>query len=274
MSGLKPLSIMLSLIAGSAIAASTLAARGGSKYIGYEQARPILETLKQALPQELQSLPAQNTAAAWDQWVGARDAQIRARLDRGDEDSLVNFLLFGTSFTSRRRLTLEFLAEVGRKQATMGSSVSPEGAELLTTVRGRAEDLVHGMQAPGGNERLNFARHFLERKAYTVAGPADPGARGRSRDYLLSKFERVLNEQTIYAEALERARKNGDASEEFAERSRLYRERGLSSDTSLLPDFAIAETLAAIKARELLAAGSVRRVAIVGPGLDFSDKQD
>src|SRR5215831_15534432 len=268
---LRPAALALWLAAAFVAAEMGLAIDSNPRYISYEQARPIVEAFRQVLPAELQSLPAQNTAAAWDKWVAARDRQIRARLDRGDEDSLVNFLLFGTSFTSRRRLTLEFLADVGRKQATMGSSVSPEGAELLTTVRGRAEDLVNGMQAPGGNERLSFARHFLEKKGYTLA---DPAARDRARDYLLSNFARVLNEQTIYAEALERARKNGDASEEFAERSRLYRERGLSSDTSLLPDFAIAETLAAIKARELLAAGSVRRVAIVGPGLDFTDKQD
>src|SRR5262249_10265590 len=181
-----------------------------------EQARPILEAFKQVLPAELQSLHAQSAAAAWDQWVAGRDRQIRARLDRGDEDSLVNFLLFGTSFTSRRRLTLEFLAEVGRKQAAMGSSVSPEGAELLTTVRGRAEDLVHGMQAPGGNERLSFARHFLEKKGYALA---DQAARDRARDYLLSNFARVLNEQTGYPAALDTGRKTGDASEEFAERA-------------------------------------------------------
>src|SRR5262249_34239536 len=226
MARLKPATIALWLVAGSVAAAMAFSARGGAKYIGYEQARPILEAFKQSLPPGLQSLPAQNTAAAWEQWVVARDLQIRARLDRGDEDSLVNFLLFGTSFTSRRRLTLEFLAEVGRKQATMGSSVSPEGAELLTTVRGRAEDLVRGMQAPGGNERLSFARHFLEKKGYPLS---DPAARDRARDYLLTNFARVLNEQTVYAEALENARKTGDASEEFAERSRLYRERGLSS---------------------------------------------
>jgi hypothetical protein len=243
----------------------------GSTYIGYDQARPILDALKQALPPELQLLPAQNGAAAWDQWVAARDRQIRSRLERGDEDSLVNFLLFGTSFTTQKRLTLEFLAEVGRKQANAGSSVSPEGAELMATVRARADDLVRGMEAPGQNERLAFARRLLEKKGYTLS---DQSGRNRAREYLLASFARVLGEQASYAESLENARKSGDASQEFAERSKLYRERGLSSDTSLFPDFAIAEALAVIKTRGLLAQGSVRRVAIIGPGLDFTDKQD
>src|SRR6185369_17709580 len=56
------------------------------------------------------------------------------------------------------------------------------------------------------------------------------------------------------------------------ERSTLYRDRGLSSDTSIFPDFAIEQSLEAMKAQALLAPGSVRRVAIVGPGLDFTDK--
>jgi hypothetical protein len=271
----KLVSCSLCLIAGSVAAAARLAASSPAsspvRYISYREAQPILDALKDALPTELQSLPAQNPGPAWDLWIQARDRQIRARLDRGDEDSLVNFLLFGTSFTNRKRLTLEFLAQVGQKQAKLGSEVSPEGAELLATVKGRADDLVRGMEAPGSSERLSFARHFLEKKGYTLS---DPIARGRAKEYLLANFARVLSEQAKYAESLENARKSGDATEEFAERSRLYKDRGLSSDTSLLPDFAIAQALDALKTRGLLAPGSVRRVAIVGPGLDFTDKQD
>jgi hypothetical protein len=274
---LKPAIHLLCIVTTAVGLSIAFPAHGGARYIGYEQARPILEVLKQALPTELQSLlaqssaAAQNPAAAWDQWVVARDRQIRARLERGDEDSLVNFLLFGSSFTSRKRITLEFLAEVGRKQANLGSSVSPEGAELLATVKGRAEDLIHGIEAPGQNERLLFARRFLEQKGYSFA---DPTARHRAIEYLLANFARVLKEQAEYAESLANARKNRDPSEEFAERSRLYRERGLSSDTSLRPDFAIAQALAEIKARGLIPQASVGRVAIIGPGLDFTDKQD
>jgi hypothetical protein len=66
----------------------------------------------------------------------------------------------------------------------------------------------------------------------------------------------------------------GDPSGEFAERSKLFRDRGLSSDTSLMPNFAIEKSLGSMKSKGLLAAGAVRRVAIIGPGLDFTDKQD
>jgi SAM-dependent methyltransferase len=118
---------------------------------------------------------------------------------------------------------------------------------------------------------LLFARHVVESKGYDVKTDA---ARPLLKQYILSSLARVLNEQSGFAKIMEAARMQGDPSEEFAERSRLFRDRGLSSDTSLMPNFAIERALASLKAKGLLAPQSVRRVAIVGPGLDFTDKQD
>jgi hypothetical protein len=63
-----------------------------------------------------------------------------------------------------------------------------------------------------------------------------------------------------------------DPTTEFVKRSRLFRTRGLSLDTSLVANYAIEQALAAMKAKGLLASGAVARVGIVGPGLDFADK--
>ena len=54
----------------------------------------------------------------------------------------------------------------------------------------------------------------------------------------------------------------------------MFRDRGLSSDTSFLIDFALERALTAIKAERLLASGGIGRVGIVGAGLDFTDKHD
>jgi hypothetical protein len=43
--------------------------------------------------------------AAWLKWETARDHEIRSRLKGGDADSIVNLVLFGTSFTALPRLT-------------------------------------------------------------------------------------------------------------------------------------------------------------------------
>ena len=54
----------------------------------------------------------------------------------------------------------------------------------------------------------------------------------------------------------------------------IFRDRGLASDTSIWIDFGIEQALDAMKARGMIRPGTVRRVAIVGPGLDFADKQE
>ena len=85
-------------------------------------------------------------------------------------------------------------------------------------------------------------------------------------------LDRAMQERDTHERLIRDAHALGDPSLEFAERSRMYRARGLSSDTSVRTNFAIEEAL-----RELVAAGrltSVRRVAVIGPGLDFADKQE
>src|SRR5438132_14392479 len=43
-------------------------------------------------------------AAAWNDWVRSRDAEVRGRIDRGVEDSISNLVLYGASSTNLPRL--------------------------------------------------------------------------------------------------------------------------------------------------------------------------
>ncbi|OLC84511.1 MAG: hypothetical protein AUH66_00705 [Acidobacteria bacterium 13_1_40CM_4_57_6] len=43
-------------------------------------------------------------AAAWNDWVRARDVEVRARVDQGVEDSISNLILYGASYTNLPRL--------------------------------------------------------------------------------------------------------------------------------------------------------------------------
>src|SRR5882672_4067291 len=79
--------------------AAGLTAAIRSTFIPYEDAKPILEALAEILPADLRDIPAENRENAWNTWVQKRDREIRERLGQGDADSVVNFLLFGTSFT-------------------------------------------------------------------------------------------------------------------------------------------------------------------------------
>src|SRR5205807_3446222 len=89
-----------------------------------------------------------------------------------------------------------------------------------------------------------------------------------ARAHLLDGLQRIILETAQRERELETARRSGDLGA-IAQR---FRDRGLSLDTSLPPNYALEQSLMAMKARGLLRARSVGRVAIIGPGLDFADK--
>lgn len=240
-------------------------------YISFADARQVVSTLAEILPENLRGKSEKEIAAAWPGWAAQYDAQIRTRLAQGDEDSLANFLLFGTSFTRQPRLTLDQLRRI-KSVITPKSDASGAPDPASSLIAARIKDLVTAVATPGSNDRLLFARKILvDQKGFRLETRAD---RERASQFLAASLQRILNENAGYARALEAARLQGDASEEFAERSRLFRARGLSSDTTLLPNFALEESLKEIKLRRLFETGGVRRVAVVGPGLDFTDKQE
>jgi SAM-dependent methyltransferase len=238
-----------------AIAYAQSAPQPSILFLGLDQARPALSFLGNLVPAELRAVDSRSLDAFWPAWVREHDAAIRARLIQGDEDSLVNLLLFGTSFTRQPRIT-----------ARQIETASGEKLDALTGTR--VDDLVSALVRPGDNERLVFARKILEARGIA---PATPGGRVQARAHLLGELGRVLKEFAGYARVIEEAARLPVPGEAFARRSGLYRTRGLSSDTSLAPNFAIEETLKQIRAKGLLGA-PVRRIAIVGPGLDFTDK--
>ena len=238
-------------------------------YITLAEAKPILEAMAEALPAGLSGQPPEKLESLWPAWVKSRDAEIRERLMGGDEDTIVNFLLFGTTFTHEPRLTS---AQVRMLAGNSAEADGKEAAEKFRQLVGRRiQDLVNGMAAPGNNERLFFARKVAERKRIRFT---DETARKQAAKYVLENYLRVLKEQKSYQQALAAAKSLDDPTEEFAGRSKLYKDRGLSLDTSLPPDFALELALAAMRDRGALALGNVRRVGIIGPGLDFTDKQE
>jgi hypothetical protein len=230
--------------------------------VRFIEARPILTELKASLPTDLNSLTAAQLEAAWPGWVAAHDREVRLRLDRGDEDTIVNWMLFGTSFTSRPRAVL----------GAVGSGAAADQELVLRRtiglIQGRLDDLVKALAVPGTDERRLFARALLQRRGLRFATLAD---REAVRDHLLGAMMRVAAEQEQIDQELA-ATSHRDPTTEFVRRSRLFRTRGLSLDTSVVANYSVEQALAAMKARGRLAPGAVRRVAIVGPGLDFADK--
>src|SRR5438874_2873611 len=90
-------------------------------------------------------------AAAWNDWVRARDAEVRGRIDRGVEDSISNLILYGASFTSLPRVeSVEFAAT--------------ESGELRPAAVARIHALALALASGAKDERVGFVRDFLARK--------------------------------------------------------------------------------------------------------------
>src|SRR5438552_6770417 len=244
------------------ITAGAAAAVAPARFVRFREARPILTELQGKLPLELNALTPAQLEKAWPDWIERHDRDIRARLELGDEDTLVNWMLFGTSFTSRPRAVLGAVetGAAGDRELVVRRTI-----ELISA---RLDDLLTALAAPGTDERRLFARALLQRKGLRVATAAD---REAARDYLRAAVIRVASGQEQVDQELG-ATSGGGALNEFVQRSRLFRTRGLSLDTSLVPNYSIERALTGMKARGLVGPGAVRRVAIVGPGLDFADK--
>ena len=221
----------------------------GRTNIPYADARVIVDTLRADLiPAELRTLTPAQREAVWPEWVSRRDADIRARLAAGDEDSVITFLLFGVSFTAQPRYSF----------AAAAAQRAPETVAADPVVQTRIRDLVAQVVSPGANERVQFARRVIERHGIDVTTAA---GRQQSERLLRDALRRMLADYDAYF------RDNSPG-------ATLFRNRGLSSDTSIYAAFAIDAALKDIVTKGVLRPGVVRRVAVVGPGLDFTDKQE
>src|SRR5262245_7953120 len=100
------------------------------------------------------------SAADWPAWAAKRNSEIRARLARGDEDSVVNLWLYGTTFTKHPRVTDREAERLKDPDAIQ---------ELLLA---RLDDFVAALAKPGTNERLQFARDLVARKGINLATAA------------------------------------------------------------------------------------------------------
>ncbi|MDP9266909.1 MAG: class I SAM-dependent methyltransferase [Acidobacteriota bacterium] len=236
-------------------------------FIPWEEAAPIVAAAPAAtLPQDLAGKKPQHLMDLWPDWVRAQDKQVRDRLAKGDEDSLVNLLLFGNSYTRQPRLSAEFFeklrAEGDAKQAQ---------ARLEQVIGYRTHDLVLAMAAPQGNERVDFMRRLIVAQGMSFATPQE---KEKVAAYLLHSFDRARTEFSGYMEEVRKARETGDRDQELAVRARLFATRGVSLDTSWLPNLAIEDALRELMAKGVLAQGSAQRLAVIGPGLDFVDKRE
>jgi len=238
------ISLLVPLICG--VALSVLAA--DRALTSYASVKPVLDEPSDLLPAELRN----PNEAKWSAWSQREDKAIRARLQQGDLDSMVNLLLYGTSFTKQPRIKVESLTE----------------ASKAGTLRARVDDLVAGLRSPGDNERLTFLNGLLRSQGI------DPSAPGETGVFIYNNLQRVLQEMGTFAKRAEGAKRLveldvvqpdavPDPSAIFNWRPGLLRDRGVSLDTGIFPNFSIEQALRDLKNRGVLREGQVARVAVI-----------
>ena len=253
-----PACLLLSIVLAAGAPGSPARARAQSQTIPYPDARPIIEATSPAdLPPPLREASDRDREARWRGWVEARNREIRDRLAPGDEDTIVLWMALGTSFTRERRVTDLVAAGVDQDQ-------------LTAAVRQRAQDFVTALaDKRATDERLAFAREVVHARGLRLDAAA---GRGETAQFLIARFVTLLRGQRQYAQQIQTLRERNDPSAEFVARSTLFSDRGLSLDTSFPPNLGIEEALAAIGRRHPFGTARIRRVAVIGPGLDFADK--
>jgi SAM-dependent methyltransferase len=207
---------------------------------------PVLEALASDRPPQLKEPNESN----WNVWAQQEDNMVRTRLEQGALDSMINLLLFGTSFTTQPRVI------------TMRDFEDP-------VVQARVADLVEALRDPKNNERLIFLRNVLQSRGIH---PERSAGLERTKTFVLENLRRVVQEQNTIRQRFDEAGGESDQNAGVSKRSLVFRDRGISVDTTILSSFGIEGALRDMKDRTVLAKKSVNRVAVIGPGLDFTDK--
>jgi hypothetical protein len=218
------------------------------QYVPFAAAEPVLKAYLHSLPADLKP-GGQPNAAAWDAWVRREDEEVRTRLQRGEEDTLTNLLREGVTYTKQERISYADLLHFGKD------------SYIDSVANQRADDLIRALAAPNANEGMTEMRAFLEKKGFALKTPE---GQKKVKAYLLTNLARMRDE-VIRAEAQMYSKQGANLSEQF-------KDRGISTDSNLYPDYTIELHLRHMKQEGLIKPGSIRRVAIVGPGLDFVNK--
>ena len=228
----------------AALASSVPSQEPAPEFMSLESAKPVLQKMGSgngAHP------GADINAKDWFAWLQKSDADIRQRLDTGEEDSLTNLLRFGVTFTKEYRIDDDYLVRYGQ------SSLVNAFAE------NRANDLIKALAAPNGNQGFVEMRSFVEKRGFSLKSPAQ---RKKLKAYLLANLARMQKE---LLQARQEAKSNRD---------QLFQQRGISLDSNLWPDYDLDQQLKRMLDKGMVKPSSIRRLAIVGPGLDFVNKQE
>ena len=253
---MRSIPLALAVVCSAAVAASAILTGDAQDRTS---ARPIAWADTAPLRSQLESLGI--TTSSFDAYVERLRATHQARVRDGDLDHLVFYLLQSTHFTSlppiepalSAKALVEGLGEAERASFLAGNALNV--SRVPAPVRSRAVALLKALDAPGRDpRRLYFAE--LTRTVFPERASREAEV---EREYL--RAMRFVYQKEFVAQ---RAAKPAEAVAD------LYRSRGLSTDTAVEAGYLVSIGLGILKSLD--PEGRIRRVLIVGPGLDLAPR--
>jgi hypothetical protein len=201
------------------------------------------------------------SADAFPAFVDRLNHVHQSRVREGDLDHLVFYLLQSTHFTRQApiepALSARALVE-GLSESARAAYLQQGSAEITVVpppVRTRARDLLRAIDSPDPDPRVVYFRQLVD-AALPKDAEREPAV---LREYLrATRF--LYNKEFV-------AQRGPDAADAV---SSLYRSRGLSTDTAVEAGYVVYLGLGVLKSLE--PARRIRRVLIVGPGLDLAPR--
>jgi hypothetical protein len=201
------------------------------------------------------------TAAAFPAYVDRVHAANDDRVRQGDLDHLVFYWLQSTHFTAKgpiepalsAKALVDSLDERERDRFLKTGEADP--ARIPAPVKSRLVDLLRALRTPSRDRRQLY---FSTLVAMTFREP------DRQEAQLLAEYLRVM--RFLYEKEFV-AQRSARPAEAVAE---LYRSRGLSTDTAVEAGYLVYLGLGIV--RSLDPDFRIRRVLIVGPGLDLAPR--
>jgi hypothetical protein len=201
------------------------------------------------------------TAASFQDYVARTHAENVRRVREGDLDHLIFFLLQSATLSAtppiEPALSARSLVEGldASSRAAFLRDGQAAGLRAPTPVTERIAALLRAIEKPGSDARLIYFRSLIA-TAFPTRGER---AAGLAREYL--RAMRFVYQKEFVAQ---RAERPADAIAD------LYRTRGLSTDTAVEAGYLVHLGLAVAKG--LQPDRRIRRVLIVGPGMDLAPR--
>ena len=224
--------------------ALSLAVAQAPQFVPFSAAQPVLNTYLKT-PAGGVETGRQAYRCGLGQLDPHQDKEIRIRIEAGEENTLTNLLRLGVTYTQQPRSAYEIWRDTdmtARRTRLPTAGQRPHQGPGWSTSRAGMMEM----------------RALLEKKGYSLKTPAD---QAKVKAYLLANLARLRDDVAH------------DAAEAKINKFQAFKDRGISTDSNLYPDYGIDLHLQHMMHEGLLKPGSIHRIAIVGPGLDFVNKK-